>query len=934
MKIRWMLVLVLLGSPAFGQTTTINIGTQGRNFDFSNAPFTRPATVGTTLPATCTLGQFFFNSAAAAGQNLYACTAANVWTTVGNGPQSGPLTAQALAGVFQADQLTTSSITNGIANSLNLCSTGQSCIINAPPTYNRTEAQPWGGANFPSGTSYFNTTGPSSASPVAGLLDERYGVPQWIFNSSLATDARHNASPAIVMNSTSANQGLYSHFPDSLLLINTAFSGGRNNHQTLSDKTNHAGAELYNFKYTQAQGGGALAESIRCFGNGDCVGHTIDTITYGNLNTQGDEGAQGQREETIEGGETFSAKIAAIATNTTDSTTTITTSFPSYNGFQGEGRLAIDLTQVYKTGYISSISTVSGETQYVCSGCTWDSTYGVSTKTTLTADIGNGTATSNTFPQTNVAVSVGSSAGFTAGNLACFYDFDYECALLTSVPDSTHLVVAKLFYPHVSGGYVVTGGLTGYAIELEADRVDPTNTNGIATSPDSTLVRTTRFAAPIMYSSSGNKLNVFQPSGSPAGQLGGYQGRAYVTMGSGGTATPTFSGTLTALACSGGTGYVSNGPPQLIMTGTWTTAPSAHVSTISGGAITACTIDNPGSGITALTVTVTPKNQYDIYPATKVTGVYNLSIGSVDGTLYTQPLVGTWRTNDTVENPHYFYAHNSGSNNVVGQYMPAYAYAAHSGLRYSLVGLWGGNDSATNFVNKTNPLVYTNYQGGTPWIIGQGQYGPPDGHFLGGPFKSGLHLDTPVIGSSGTGVISVDCGTLGCASLTNAYPVIRVKNGAGGEDVLKYTASTGNWSLTAGATGSQGNGAACALNVYTFGVYLKCGSNQIYMDTTGKLNTNTISATGLTINGAAVTAHLIGTTGSIGGSALAAGACSSGTSTVTGATTGMAVALGTYPGDGFYAQGYVSAANTVTVKVCAVVSGTPAAQTYSVRVMQ
>ena len=80
---------------------------------------------------------------------------------------------------------------------------------------------------------------------------------------------------------------------------------------------------------------------------------------------------------------------------------------------------------------------------------------------------------------------------------------------------------------------------------------------------------------------------------------------------------------------------------------------------------------------------------------------------------------------------------------------------------------------------------------------------------------------------------------------------------------------------------------------------------------------------------------LAGTTGSIGGSALALGACTSGTVNVTGATTSMAVVASpaTYPGDGMVWRPYVSAAGVVTVKVCASVAGTPTASTYNVRVI-
>lgn len=49
----------------------------GTKFQMSN--------VGTTLPATCTVGETYFKSDATAGQNMYGCTATNVWTALGGG---------------------------------------------------------------------------------------------------------------------------------------------------------------------------------------------------------------------------------------------------------------------------------------------------------------------------------------------------------------------------------------------------------------------------------------------------------------------------------------------------------------------------------------------------------------------------------------------------------------------------------------------------------------------------------------------------------------------------------------------------------------------------------------------------------------------------------------------------------------------------------
>lgn len=90
------------------------------------------------------------------------------------------------------------------------------------------------------------------------------------------------------------------------------------------------------------------------------------------------------------------------------------------------------------------------------------------------------------------------------------------------------------------------------------------------------------------------------------------------------------------------------------------------------------------------------------------------------------------------------------------------------------------------------------------------------------------------------------------------------------------------------------------------------------------------------ISGGGSPVNLSGLTASLGGGALLAGACTSGTVTVTGATTSMPAVTSpnTYPGDGIVWDAQVTSANTVTVKVCAILGLTPTASTYNVRVIQ
>jgi hypothetical protein len=73
------LLAAVWAAPA-GAQTQVDLRTQGKNVDFSAAPSTKPFQTGTLLPASCSVGATFFKTDAPAGQNLFACTAANVWT--------------------------------------------------------------------------------------------------------------------------------------------------------------------------------------------------------------------------------------------------------------------------------------------------------------------------------------------------------------------------------------------------------------------------------------------------------------------------------------------------------------------------------------------------------------------------------------------------------------------------------------------------------------------------------------------------------------------------------------------------------------------------------------------------------------------------------------------------------------------------------------
>ena len=107
---------IFLVTSAFGQTQ-LNLATQSKNADFSTFPFTKTVQVGAGVPATCQIGQLFFQSNVTAGQNLLGCTSANTWSTLGGAGSSysflPPLTFN--GGTVSISQATNS--TNGYLSS-------------------------------------------------------------------------------------------------------------------------------------------------------------------------------------------------------------------------------------------------------------------------------------------------------------------------------------------------------------------------------------------------------------------------------------------------------------------------------------------------------------------------------------------------------------------------------------------------------------------------------------------------------------------------------------------------------------------------------------------------------------------------------------------------------------------------------------------------
>ena len=95
--IRWSSILVAAAATAvLLYAVTLNgslqvLGTLTASIvDFTGAVSTAPMKSGAALPASCAVGQAFFKTDAAPGQNIYLCTAGNTWTQV-QGSGAGPV---------------------------------------------------------------------------------------------------------------------------------------------------------------------------------------------------------------------------------------------------------------------------------------------------------------------------------------------------------------------------------------------------------------------------------------------------------------------------------------------------------------------------------------------------------------------------------------------------------------------------------------------------------------------------------------------------------------------------------------------------------------------------------------------------------------------------------------------------------------------------
>lgn len=119
--LRYLLVVLFGGISALrGQLTQLDLRLQSRDVDFSSATATKPFKSGAGLPSSCAQGEMYYRVDAAAGMNIYGCTAPNSWT-LEQGPPAASLASQ--LGDFAVIRSSGTTLAIG-AN----CSTSTPCI--------------------------------------------------------------------------------------------------------------------------------------------------------------------------------------------------------------------------------------------------------------------------------------------------------------------------------------------------------------------------------------------------------------------------------------------------------------------------------------------------------------------------------------------------------------------------------------------------------------------------------------------------------------------------------------------------------------------------------------------------------------------------------------------------------------------------------------
>jgi hypothetical protein len=817
----------------------------------------------------------------------YADQLAAAQLPLAGGSLTGPLTApnmyaKQLEGRLYSDQWQSTPTSNdGIAMSLAECaSLPYACQVVAPVLYSQAESAPWGGGHqWVTGTASIGP--PSTVAPGTCFTDERTGVMETICTPPVAVWNRVQIGPSFTMMQFTAPQVLNSGGAPGLVVNKTIYAGTRNFSGGVPNgegQMANPGFQVNTTAYSPASTN-AIENNLIANSNGDHIGIFDWIESRGGISAADNEGNE-DRLAHMEAPDVYQGtlnSITLLATGTSPCTAPCavlkTTQTQGTSGALGSELPVIDITRAYSTGYIASIS---NNVVTATSSANWDTQFGVSNAiSTLSAPISNPNGSqNNTFPATNYVASVTSAANFVVGTPACVFDIsgvNWQCSNVTAVNTSANTVtLAAVQQPQFGGSTIAQGGMTGMGFRMNIDCVGPGNMQGMSSS-DAALSNNVCSTFPVMYNSAGDVATMI------TGSRAGFYTRGYSAMGSGGTVTAAVSGgVVTSCTASGGSGYNSWAgfgylltPPMMTYTVNSGAVPPVLelLNQNNNGTLGGCTVISGGSGITSISVTVTPSNPYTVFPMARSVNVWNPATGKVDGSSIAVDAGGglsQFQPGDTIEQEHHYAMVFEGILQHSFQYQAA---GSMNGWVSAFGGTFGGNQYGSWMMNTNQPTLYAGYPAGaTPWVQGQGMMGTPYGYTLSGSWHNDFFAKLPPYSTSNlTGALVVGCidyvnNVNICAKWNAPYNMLlaeNAKSNGAGEDILQYSIPTTTWSLTAGATGSNGASPYCTETLAGTsggGFSVTCNGKTSKFDTSGNLSVPGLvqaqgGITGATING-------------------------------------------------------------------------------------
>lgn len=833
-----------------------------------------------------------------------------------NQPAGTTLSVNSLQSVQYASASQTGAGNNGVSNIMSgsNCQSG-GCFAVAEPSYattekTRGEPNSCGGEPAMGDNDYCAFSWPSNSR----LWDQRSGTDVLGYQNpvdhfgGLGVRNPLNAPAGSSSDAATATMYIYDFdqdygngqiIPDEHLMHQ--FAGGHNgNYGSGWGKTNTSLSQDKVVAFSQGQ------HSIRpqqewCLGLGDCMGSPVEIHYAVGLSSPSDEG--------IHRGDMFINEDTRVYQGSCTSgcsagSTLLSTNPTAGQGDQGEGRMAIDITQA-SGGNLGTVNAgvgtgqvlgqINGANNTPAQFVAPAGTFNVSTAAgTTAAAIVAGTGQGEPGVQT-VAVTA-SSGAFTTG-IACVSDQNaFEMVNVTAATATS--ITASFRRPHLQGAFLAQGGTCGWGISLNADTQPASFTNGntvrvlipLLGSPDSshTYIETiinqgylprgsawsydSLSGADASYSTATGLVTVtgnfaFQYNGGNGVNFGNVYGQSLAVSGA---SDPNYNGTF---------------PVTVTGASMFTYAPAAA----------------PTSATAAVTV-VECNCTFTMYPRAEVLSVYNSQTKQVDGTLGLEPNAVNWNSGDTVEVPHWHSPDVDDTHDAIVMYTPQ---AQSYGRGYSWAGIVSGDLRGFDLRNNA-PL--NEYQGYGGW------HAPPTT----AQYIQGWWNDTFLVSTAPkTALLSVGCkpntpgNSDGCTKWDAAYSIGQFLSSSGGAQ-FNFDPHAGNFSFinagsacmatmgsAAGTTAGNnlgglalsGTSSACAL--FAPGIVLNGATELTGQTGTGAnvVTNNSPSITAATLNGTTVVPS--GQTLTINGTLNVAGTC-----TGCGASMGPAASFNSFAGTG------------------------------------